>query len=491
VGPRLVVGLDRRLQRLDRRASAEAQLRHQRLKGAPDLGGQPQLRIPTQHQQHHPRRQGLQDVRGQPAGLAGIEEAQELGEDHVGLGGVGLPGHGRGESQRPCQTRKNGGSGDRAGAEERTGQRLSSWVDNWASANPKTALSGQKFAGGILRWLDVGMRRFFLTVAALSVACGGAEANKDPLSPCSGLEVEIIDTAIAPPAHVAALVRVTTCEGEALGAPLAAADFELLEDERPISAYEAPRAILPAARQTAERTAVLLDLSGSIVRSGIKPAMLEGARSLSAALAGDRHQVALYGFDGRPDLVPLQAFTAEPDELESALALTAQTSIVDDSTNLHGAVVNALRVMDQEVRLDERDGETEAHGSVVVFTDGVDQAGRVDRRTMRDVIEDSRHSVFAIGVGPEVDEERLNELGTAGAVKAEPDEIVAAFERVSAQIAGRAQSYYIVSYCSPARAGQRSVTIEVTSKDQRGEVTLPYSAEGFGAGCAPENAPLR
>lgn len=335
------------------------------------------------------------------------------------------------------------------------------------------------------------MRRFFGAVAAVGFACGGAEPLRDPLSPCSGLNVEILDTAIAPPAHVAALVRVTTCEGEALGAPLAAADFELLEEDQAISAYEAPRAIYPAGRQTAERTAVLLDLSGSVVRSGIKPAMFEGARSLSGALAGEQHQVALYGFDGRPDLVPIQSFTTQADELSAALDRNAAAEIVDDSTNLHGAVVNALRVLDQEVRLDERDGETEAHGSVVVFTDGVDQAGRVDRRAMKEAIEDSRHSVFAIGVGPEVDEVRLNELGTAGAVKAEPDEIVAAFERVSAQIAGRAQSYYIVSYCSPARAGQRRVTIEVATKDQRGSVDLPYSAEGFGAGCAPEDAPLR
>lgn len=329
-----------------------------------------------------------------------------------------------------------------------------------------------------------------LLILGLEAACG-PEAERTVLPPCSGLEVEVLDTAVAPPAHVAALVRVTTCDGQALGQPLTAGDFSLLEDDRPISPYEAPRAITPAGRQTAERTAVLLDLSGSIVRSGIKGAMLDGARSLSASLAKETHAVALYGFDGRPDLVPLQPFTHDAAALSQALDAAAGASIVDDSTNLHGAVLNALRVLDEEVRLDARDGETEAHGSVVVFTDGVDQAGRVDRAAMRRAIAETEHSLFAIGVGPEIDSARLSEIGVDGAVEAEPSEIVSAFESVSEQIAGRAQSYYVVSYCSPARAGQRSLTVEVATKDQRGHATIPYSAEGFGAGCAPENAPLR
>jgi hypothetical protein len=53
---------------------------------------------------------------------------------------------------------------------------------------------------------------------------------------------------------------------------------------------------------------------------------------------------------------------------------------------------------------------------------------------------------------------------------------------------------YLVSYCSPSRAGRRDVKLEVTSRDAQGKASVgSYSteidADGFGPGCDPAAAP--
>ena len=57
------------------------------------------------------------------------------------------------------------------------------------------------------------------------------------------------------------------------------------------------------------------------------------------------------------------------------------------------------------------------------------------------------------------------------------------------------QSYYLLSYCSPARAGQHTVTIkgkhtpEGKNKEVSGELETEFDAEGFDKGCDPNQKP--
>jgi hypothetical protein len=53
---------------------------------------------------------------------------------------------------------------------------------------------------------------------------------------------------------------------------------------------------------------------------------------------------------------------------------------------------------------------------------------------------------------------------------------------------------YLVSYCSPGRAGKRDLKLEVTTRDAQGKATVgsystTFDAEGFGPGCDPGAAP--
>ncbi|MEQ8274690.1 MAG: hypothetical protein RMA76_11900 [Deltaproteobacteria bacterium] len=333
-------------------------------------------------------------------------------------------------------------------------------------------------------WLALILPTYFLP------ACGGADTSEIGANACSGLNLALVDAAIAPPANVAGLVRVTDCAGDPIGVRLDQQHFTLSEDGRALSSYEGEHAVFLAERQTQAKTIILLDLSGSIVRAGLRDFMIDGAAKLVAQLPG-RHEVAVFGFDGRPDLVRLSGFTSDRIAIGAALELARQAEVVDDSTNLYGAVVSALRVLDNAVDASRTEHDI-VHGALVLFTDGDDRAARVAWGAVDRGLDDTPHSTFAIGVGPEIDETFLGELGRSGAVYAgAASEIVQAFKAVGNTLRAHAEATYVVSHCSPARAGTHTLTIEAEYQDRYGQVQIDFSAEGFGGGCRPEDAPLR
>lgn len=307
---------------------------------------------------------------------------------------------------------------------------------------------------------------------------------------CQGLRLETLSDVAVPPANVAALVRVTTCEGEPLSRSLDESQFEILENGSLRSAFEARRIVTPLARATKQRTLVAVDLSGSVLLGGYRATMIEGVRQLAATLLGEGHELAVYGFDGRPDLVPLGFFSHRAEDVEASLVKIAEASVVDDSTNLNGAVVNALALLDEAVKEIER-GDVIAQGNLVLFTDGQDLAARVSARRAVAAASASVHEVFTIGLGSDVDSGALASLGRSGSFFVQhTDGIVRAFQDVSARLEALARRDYFVSYCTPARAGGHEVTIRAKDGDRRGEVTVSFFADGFGAGCRPEDVPL-
>ena len=67
--------------------------------------------------------------------------------------------------------------------------------------------------------------------------------------------------------------------------------------------------------------------------------------------------------------------------------------------------------------------------------------------------------------------------------------IDAAFQRIGERILRMTQRYYLLSYCSPARAGMHTVTVEATSEGAAGSVSYEFDAEGFGPNCNSERPP--
>ena len=54
-----------------------------------------------------------------------------------------------------------------------------------------------------------------------------------------------------------------------------------------------------------------------------------------------------------------------------------------------------------------------------------------------------------------------------------------AFAQIGDRIVGYTRRYYLLSYCSPARAGKHVVTIEAHAEDASGQLRYEFDAKGF------------
>src|SRR5690606_8311728 len=137
----------------------------------------------------------------------------------------------------------------------------------------------------------------------------------------------------------------------------------------------------------------------------------------------------------------------------------------DNSTNLNGAVVRGLEVLNEELEKDEKPLK---FGNLVVFTDGTDRASRVTEDEMREQMRDEKYKnyeMFAIGLGSEIDENTLRGIGKNGSqLVQEEGKIGQAFDKIAARIEGHMKRFYLLSYCTPARAGEHEVRIVAKTK---------------------------
>jgi hypothetical protein len=109
-------------------------------------------------------------------------------------------------------------------------------------------------------------------------------------------------------------------------------------------------------------------------------------------------------------------------------------------------------------------------------------------------VSESRYDVFAIGLGAEIKAEQLREIGKNGTtMAADRGAVVKAFDTIGARIEASTKSYYLLSYCSPARAGKHEVRIEAVAKlgndEQTGDLRSEFDATGFTPNCDPNTPP--
>jgi hypothetical protein len=202
-------------------------------------------------------------------------------------------------------------------------------------------------------------------------------------------------------------------------------------------------------------------------------------------------RVALYGFDGRTDLVPYAYFGADEATIDGALDRIASSGVVDDSTNLYGAAVQAVDLLAQALAAENSDPSKAALGSLVFFTDGTDRAGRVSHDTASDKIASSGDASFVIGVSG-ADPKSLAWLARTGYYAlSDSSAISSAFQAVGARATELARRDFLISYCSPSRAGNHKLGIRVTDGAMSAETSIDFDASGFGGGCDPAAPPLR
>jgi Mg-chelatase subunit ChlD len=304
-----------------------------------------------------------------------------------------------------------------------------------------------------------------------------------------GLKLVRIDSSAKRPSNVAVYFTVDTSDRKPVPG-LAADHFTIYEDGSKVSEFESKQTILNPKVAAAHDTLLLIDMSGSVVESNHVDDVVSAATQFTQRVEKFQ-KVGVYAFDGSTDLYPIVPFTESESAATSGVARLKTFKPKDPSTNLNGAVVEALNVLKRTL-----DQETKPlrFGTLVVFTDGTDRAARVSKRELDAALgapEHAAYDIFAIGVGAEMNDSHLEDIGRTGTIK-ETDQanMGRAFDQIGAKIEGMTARYYLLSYCTPSRKGEHEVRIEAhADKELRGSLAYRFVADGFGPTCDPNTPP--
>jgi von Willebrand factor type A domain len=299
---------------------------------------------------------------------------------------------------------------------------------------------------------------------------------------CAGLKLQLVDASVRRPSNVAVYFTVDTRGGEPV-ANLTPADFRIYEDGQPVSVLESRQTILQPEVAAIHYTLLLVDMSGSVVDSGDMPALIQAASSFSDRV-GPYQKVAISFFDGSPHLTPVVGFGGN---VRAGIHTLATRRPKDPSTNLNGAVIEGVKVLHHQM---ENAPVPLRFGTLVVFTDGTDRAHRASPEDVSHALDSAGFETYVIGVGQEVDRGQLSRIGRSGTFASQNRaDIQRGFDEVGARIEASSKRYYLLSYCSPSRAGQHQVEIEAVAHGRRGSLKRPFDASGFGPNCDPNQRP--
>lgn len=300
------------------------------------------------------------------------------------------------------------------------------------------------------------------------------------------LSVEPLATTTQRPSNVGAYVAVK--DGEQPLDELLPSNFAVYENDQLVPSEQSQLTLLDRNLVAAHHVVLLVDMS---------LADTPEARTLAAKAALGFVQklspvggVTVFAFDGSPTLVQI-ATVARGGAVPSMAALEAFTPR-DKSRNLNGAIVAGLEKLDAML---SQSGKPVRVGSLVVFASGPDVAGRIDADKTHDLVWSSEYDVLGVGIGVGPEADYLETLARAGMVHAQAKNTLAiAFEEAATKVRSELESHYLVSYCSPARAGERRLRLEVkhTTKEgdeHKGDFEHDFSAKGFGPGCNPMVTP--
>jgi hypothetical protein len=310
--------------------------------------------------------------------------------------------------------------------------------------------------------------------------------QKSPRPGC--VKFTLLQSQVAPPSKISLSFRLTDCDGRpVLNATID--DFAITEGYSVLSVSEGRRSLETTPGVFPRSTVLLLDLSGSIWNTGNLPGLQKAAAGFVRQAAVPGHNIAIFAFDGSNDITKIVDFTDDAKTLQSGVDSLARYSSRDDATNLNGAVIKGLDVLEQ--RRDSQFGGQAASfvGSLAVFTDGKDTAGRTADQDAINRVQHSGFAVFAIGLGPEVNRSFLQNIGKNGSFPVqgqsyEIPELADAFRKIAADIISLSSGRYSFTYCSPKRAGSHKVNL--TFADAKGSLSYGFNAARFDGLCDPK-----
>ena len=304
-----------------------------------------------------------------------------------------------------------------------------------------------------------------------------------------GARIQELGTGSAKPGNVATFVSVTEKDKPVGGLPASA--FKISENDQPIDPETAQLQLMEPARYAAFHTVLLVDISQAKEASARKVLSKAAAAFVRRVRLGQSVTVAAYDGGDKIRVVgdyPVEAHAVAPEQVDGLVTLTPG----DPSRNLRGAVLQGLEILDRRLST----ASSAVHlGTLAVFARGPDLAGRTPENTFKDGIADRADKFVYIGVSGDSPDGAAKRLGQSGEVLAQSgDTLPIAFENAGALVDGLLDQYYLLAYCSPARAGQRTLKVAVSvpvadGKDETDSFSVQFDATGFTAGCDSQKVP--
>jgi len=306
------------------------------------------------------------------------------------------------------------------------------------------------------------------------------------------MNVEPVAVSTQKPGNVALFVAVSE-HGEAVPG-LDRQAFKVYENGVALDNDQVQLTLLPVSSAASEHAAVLVDMSKSLSADD-KKALSTSLRSFIARLR-QRQAVSLYAFDGSPKTHFIADYAkdarAEPDEKDTSMDRLLGFARKDSSSSLYTAVMDGATKLTNAMNAEGRPIE---NGSVIVIALNPDLAGRVDDSKVRDFVSNSPHHYYLMTVGPWATSSDVSFLGKNGAARAASvNTLSTPLETLASTVDDAHFRNYLVSYCSPARAGARDLRLEVTTTDAQGRKSIgryetQFDATGFGPGCNAQALP--
>jgi uncharacterized protein YegL len=350
---------------------------------------------------------------------------------------------------------------------------LVSWFSSYIKDEP--TMKRQKF-----------LLRFIVALFSMSmIACSSDdEVNLN-------LRITIENQFVNLPSNVSVFFKVEDLAGNGV-ANLNEADFNIYENGNLVSEFEAVRKIQPNEQVFDYNIILVLDLSGSVLSGESLTSLQNASKSFidevmpsNAEPSSEAIKTEIWWFDGAENLKLLAPASNNSDELKAAIDEISPSMSSDNSTNLYGAVIQTVEVATQRLTQTRQQDEI-GSSAVVIFTDGTDQANRATKGQALEAVNkaDSDISFYTIGLGGEIDESVLSSIGKTSFVSAlNIGELLEKFSEIGDLISGRANSFYLLEYCSPKRSGNNQLTIEVVKGSLKGSANTLFDASNFNGSC--------
>ncbi len=214
-----------------------------------------------------------------------------------------------------------------------------------------------------------------------------------------------------------------------------------------------------------QRTLLMLDNSFSI---GLNLEQVkEAARTAVRSRFGEQ-EIALWTF--AEDVIQRHEYSTDSTSL---LAAIVAIPLGEPTTNLYGAVIQAIEQMEDQYEV----GGVIQH-SLLLLGDGEDTQGTASFEQALAAVQGRQ--VFTVAVGEEADTEVLAALGSAGFSDGDFAELPAMFAWIQMQIADYAHSFYRLAYLSPSRNNpQAELALSLLENPVPHVLQVPFSSEGF------------